>query len=123
MTVAADLRASPRAAWNLLVDTERWPEWGPSVRAVECDDRRVHAGSRGRVRVPGGFWVPFRVTGFEDGRRWSWDVARLPATGHRVTPAAGGCRVVFEVPPLAAGYVPVCRRALANVARLLADAD
>jgi len=140
ITVAARLRVAPGAAWDALVDTATWPEWGPSVTAVDCDRRRVRSGTRGRVRLPGGVWVPFRVTDFEAGRRWRWRVARVPATGHRVEPVAPGrgdtrradagtapeassgpeCRVVFELSPLAAGYTVVCRRALDDLAALLA---
>ena len=158
LEVAARLAAPPAAAWDALIDTERWPAWGPSVTDVDCEDHRVRAGSAGRVRLPGGVWVPFRVTHLAN-RRWTWRVARVPATGHRVESvdgnATGGeedsasdddasgddasgddasgddasgdddagegqaCRVVFEVPPLAAGYVPVCRRALGDLATLL----
>jgi hypothetical protein len=43
----------------------------------------------------------------------------IPATGHRVEPVDGDrCRVVFEVPLPAAGYVPICRRALDRIAKL-----
>jgi hypothetical protein len=129
------------AAWTLLTDVTRWPEWGPSVREVDCDPdqldegRFVREGTRGRVRLPVRAWVPFRVTSCAD-HRWTWRVGlpaarrrraaidRTPsvaATGHRVEPTEDGCRVVFEVPPLAVGYVPVCRRALGTVARLLED--
>jgi len=138
LAVTARLAVAPETAWDALVDTERWPAWGPSVTDVECEDRRILAGSTGRVRLPGGVWVPFRVTHLAD-RRWTWRVARVPATGHRVesvggsatgeggrndasgddTNWRGACRVVFEVPPLAAGYVPVCRRALGDLATLL----
>lgn len=115
--------APAAAAWDLLVDTHRWPEWGPSVRAVECSDRRIAADSTGRVRVPGGIWIPFTIetcSPRSDGAgRWTWRVARIPATGHRVEPCEGGCRVGFEIPLLAAGYVPVCRRALDRIERLL----
>ncbi len=139
LAVDARLAVAPETAWDALIDTERWPAWGPSVTDVDCDDRRVLTGSTGRVRLPGGVWVPFRVTHLA-GRRWTWRVARIPATGHRVESVDGGvtdgdgdgtgaggddaseedeCRVVFEVPPLAAGYVPVCRRALGDLANLL----
>lgn len=126
--VSGRLAVAPATAWDALVDTERWPAWGPSVRDVNCDQRRIRANSTGRVRLPGGLWVPFRVTAFEDGRRWTWSVARVPATGHRVepvTPESGDgptvCRVVFEVPLLAGGYVPVCRRAIGDLERLLGE--
>jgi len=114
--------ASADAAWELLTDTARWPEWGPSVSAVESTDRRIRPGSAGRARVGGpdlGLWLPFEVTACEP-YRWTWTVARIPATGHRVDPRDGGCRVAFEVPPAAAAYVPVCRRALGRIATLLA---
>jgi hypothetical protein len=113
-------------AWALLTDTARWPEWGPSVAAVDASAGVVAEGTTGRIRLAGlGVWVPFRVdscTGDEGGRRrWTWTVARLPATGHRVDPLGDQCRVTFEVPLLAAGYVPVCRRALDRIADLVAD--
>lgn len=72
----------------------------------------------------------FRVTEVEEGRRWRWRVARVPATGHRVEPGTAGrdgaapgreCRVGFELSPLAAGYAVVCRRALDDPAALLED--
>ena len=52
--VAARLRVTPETAWDALVDTATWSEWGPSVTAVDCDRRRVRAETRGRVRLPGG---------------------------------------------------------------------
>lgn len=111
------VRADREAAWELLTDTRRWPEWSPTVGAVEADERRIRAGTTGRVRVAG-LRLPFEITSCE-GYRWTWDVARVPATGHRVDAADGGgerCRVVFELPVLAAGYAPVCDRALDRIA-------
>jgi hypothetical protein len=116
--------ATPDDAWDLLVDTDRWPEWGPSVGAVDCADRRIGPETTGRVRVAG-VWFPFAVETFEDSgrdRRWTWRVARVPATGHRVEATPDGrCRVVFEIPPLAAGYAVVCGRALDSIEGLLTN--
>jgi hypothetical protein len=68
-----------------------------------------------------GVWVPFTVTSCVD-RRWTWSVARVPATGHRVESlAADRCRAVFEVPVVAAAYVPICGRALRRLDRLATD--
>lgn len=126
LEVARRMAAPREDCWELLTDTERWPEWGPSVRAVESPTRFIEPGTRGRVRVPGGLWVPFRVTDCAD-YRWGWRVGRpggtprLPATGHRVDRLereGEGCRVVFEVPPTAAPYALVCRRALKRIGRL-----
>jgi hypothetical protein len=64
--------------------------------------------------------LPFAISTFEPGARWSWRVAGVPATGHRVEPTSDGCRIVFEVPIVAAPYAAVCRVALRRLARLLA---
>ncbi len=116
--------AAPEVVWDLLVDTTRWPEWGPSVTAVELDHdgSRIRATSTGRVRTAVGVWVPFRITDFDDARRWSWVVAGIPATTHTVDPAPGGCRVGFGVPLLAAPYTLVCRVALERIDRLARNA-
>ena len=122
LDVARDLDAPPAAAWGVLVDTRSWPAWGPSVREVRCDPPVLRvAGQRGSLRGPVGPWVPFTITELEPGHRWSWRVAGVGATGHRVEPTATGCRVVFEVPRLAAPYALVCRLALARIAELVED--
>jgi uncharacterized protein YndB with AHSA1/START domain len=119
-TLEVDRRfdASAETVWDVLIDTERWPEWGPSVRSVECPDRRIRAGSRGRVETVGGLDLPFEITACEE-YRWTWRVARIPATGHRVEPLDRGCRCVFEIPLVAAGYAPVCRIALSRIASMV----
>ncbi|MDG5820425.1 SRPBCC family protein [Natronococcus sp. A-GB7] len=115
------LAARPAAAWELLVDTRRWPEWSPLISGVDATDARVRAGTTGRVRIPG-TWLPFEVVDCTD-RRWTWRVARISATGHRVDElAADRCRVVFELPLSGAGYAPVCLRALERIESLL-EAD
>jgi len=119
--VSREYDASPAAAWRLLANTEHWPTWGPTVSAVRPPAEPIREGVTGEVQVLGGPWVPFEVTAVEgaagdDVRRWTWSVARIPATGHRVERTDAGCRVVFEVPLLAGGYVPVCQRALGDLA-------
>ena len=124
--VGRDVPATREAAWRVLTDTEQWPEWGPSVSAVESSDRLIQRGTTGRVRTPVGISLPFEITSCRD-YRWTWDVAKIPATGHRVdaveTTDGEQCRVVFEVPLIAAGYVPVCRRALGRIAASLAESN
>jgi len=114
--VARAVDAPADRVWNLFTDTARWPEWGTSVGAVESDDRRIREGTTGRVRVLG-TWVPFRIETCRD-RRWTWRVAGVPATGHRVESLDGRSLAAFEVPLLAAPYVVVCERALRAIARL-----
>lgn len=104
--------------WDVFTDTERWPSWGPSVRDVECPDRYVETGSTGEVQIPGGLWVPFEITSCS-GYRWDWDIARIPATGHAVEQLPDErCRASMDMPVVAVGYAPVCRRALGRIARI-----
>lgn len=119
--VSREIGAPGSAAWDLLTDTGWWPDWGPSVTDVDCEDERIRPGTTGRVRLPLGLWVPFEVTAVDERNyRWTWRVAGVASTGHRVEPAGHKrCRVVFELPLIAGGYVPVCDRALARLARRL----
>ena len=112
--------APPEEAWELLVDTQRWPEWLPLISGVEATDRRVRTGTTGRVSLPG-VWLPFEITSCGD-YRWTWQVARLPVTGHRVDDLDDDrCRLVFELPLRASGYAPVCLRALERIETLLEE--
>lgn len=126
LEVARRIDAEPKAAWHLLVTPERWLDWGPSVRAVDCADEQIEKGTTGRVQVPGGLWIPFEITtcrgpSKDQTGRWVWRIAKIPATGHRVESVGGGCQVVFEIPLAAAGYAPVCSRALDQIEKLLVD--
>jgi hypothetical protein len=118
--VSREIDAPAETVWSLFTDTDYWPDWGPTIGAVELDDSdatRIVQGTTGRVRVAG-LWLPFSITTCAD-YRWTWSVARIPATGHRVEPLDDDrCRAVFELTPLAAGYAPVCRTALRRLDRL-----
>jgi uncharacterized protein YndB with AHSA1/START domain len=122
VSATTDIAAPAARVWSILIDTEAWPVWGPSLNRAECAGRFITAGSRGRVRTVLGVWLPFEILRFDDGRYWSWKVAGVPATGHRVEPlGAGACRLSFEVPMLAAPYLVVCRVACARI-RTMAEA-
>ncbi len=123
ITVTRKIPVRRDAAWDLLKNTQRWSEWGPSVRAVECDQQFIDAGTTGRVQTVGGLWVPFEITTCMS-YRWSWRVMGVPATGHRVDcPSTGspddGCQVLFELPIFAAWYTSVCSRALDRIESIL----
>jgi len=120
LVVEQHVAADRDRVWTILTDTERWPEWGPSVTGVDSSDRFIETGTTGRVRLPGGLPLPFEITGC-GGYRWTWEVARLPATGHRVETAEGGCTVGFELPLYAVPYAPVCRRALDRIEALATE--
>lgn len=124
LEVAATLEVPAADAWALLTDTHAWPQWGPSVRAVESPQRFIGSGTRGRVQTTPGLWLPFEITDWEEGRAWNWRVAGIPATGHRVTPVtATSCRVVFTIPRWAPFYVPVCRLASIRLSALAQAAE
>lgn len=126
MWFTREIEAPAGAAWALLTEVARWPAWGPSVRGVDLDGggRVIGLGSTGRVRPMVGPGLPFVVDAFTDvdpaQRSWSWRVAGVPATGHRVEDLGDGrCRVGFRVPAPAAPYGLVCRVALHRIDHLL----
>jgi uncharacterized protein YndB with AHSA1/START domain len=120
METSVEIKAPASAAWKLLTDTSRWPQWGPSLSCVESAERFIGPGSTGRVQTIFGVWLPFRVTEFVAGQRWGWEVAGIPFTGHRVESLGPDrCRVVFEVPLLATPYLAVCRLAAERIRNIL----
>ncbi|MFC6718443.1 SRPBCC family protein [Natrialbaceae archaeon GCM10025810] len=141
LEVSHVVAAASEDAWDAIVDTHRWPDWSPLIEGVESSERRLEAGTVGRILVEPSFasgsvrlpfprtsvWLPFEITDCsERNRRWSWTVAGLPGADHRVDHLAGGrtrCRIAFELPPAAVGYVPICLRALERLEDLLTDAD
>jgi len=122
LEVSADIASSAAVAWRLLTDTHAWPQWGPSVRAVDATARFITAGMTGRVQTTPGLWLPFEITDWQQGRAWAWRVAGVPATGHRVAPlTTSSCRVAFTIPRWAPFYVPVCRLALRRLDALATE--
>lgn len=109
------IKAPPAAVWAALTDTQAWPDWGPSVQAVDCEDRWIRAGSHGRVKAFG-LWVPFEIDDFEAGQRWSWKVAGVRATEHAVLADDDGTVLVFGVPWYAPMYLTICAIAARRIA-------
>jgi hypothetical protein len=118
------IAAPSTAAWDVLVDLDAWPKWGPTVSRARLDpphtELALHA--TGAVDTALGFAVPFVVTEFEQGRHWAWKVAGIPATHHRVEPVGSRARVTIAVPWWAAGYLAVCSIALRRIDAMLSDA-
>jgi hypothetical protein len=118
-TVEHRVAAPPDAVWNVLVDLDAWPQWGPTVQRaelVESGPLTLH--SRGRVWTPFGVALPFTITEFEAGRSWAWEVAGVGATRHGVDADGDGCRAWMSAPVWATAYLPVCAIALARIARM-----
>lgn len=119
METSSRIPAASSTVWRLLTDTRQWPRWGPSVRAVECRERFIGPDSSGRVRTAVGLWLPFQITDFEKDVAWSWVVAGIPATGHRVQAISpDSCRLTFTVPAWAPFYLPVCAAAIRRIGKL-----
>lgn len=115
--VYRDMCVSCDVVWDIITDTTRWIEWGPSVIAVKCRDRYIRKGTMGQVQTAIGMWVSFKITDYEEGKYWSWRVFGIPATGHRIESKRQGiCRLIFEIPLIIAPYVIVCKGALQRIA-------
>lgn len=116
--------APPQAAWDLLVDLDAWPRWGPSINGAELDPpyQLLGPGVTGTVRTALLVRVPFVITEFEPGTCWAWRVAGIPATCHRVDPEGDGARITFGVPRWAPAYLVVCDIALRRIAKMLVEA-
>lgn len=122
MRVSKRIGAPVEVVWKILIDTRLWSVWGPSVERVECPQRWISAGVKGRLKTAVGLWVPFEITVFEEPLYWDWKVAGIPATGHRLTAkGANNCELAFEIPCGAFLYAPICRRAAGNISRLATE--
>lgn len=107
-----EVAAAADVTWNLLIDTRQWPQWGPTVTGVRLDHEGhlLRPESTGAVRTPLGLWLRFEVEDWVDHgvrtRSWSWRVAGVPATGHRVTELGQGrSRLSMGVPTWAPAYL------------------
>lgn len=113
---------APSIIWDIITDTTKWPLWGPTVKGVQYPERFIHKGSKGRVLTVLNVWLPFDIVEYEHARFWTWKVASVRATGHRIRAVDGGyCDLWFDVPLLAAPYTLVCRLALGRIGNLLSD--
>jgi hypothetical protein len=117
------IAAPSSAVWNVLVDLDAWPKWGPTVSRARLDlphtELALHA--TGTVQTALGLAVPFVVTEFEPGRHWAWKVAGVPATHHRVEAVGNHARATIAVPWWAAAYLAVCSVALHRIDAMLSD--
>ena len=87
--------------WDVLFDVERWPEWTPTIDAVErLDDGPLHVGSRARVRQPRLPRASWTVTEVVAGRSFTW-VASGPGmrtiARHEVVPDESGSTLRLSI--------------------------
>lgn len=68
-----DINAPAPEVWSVLADVTRWPDWTPTmneVRLLEGD--RLGAAGSAEVRQPKLPKAVWKVTEFDDGRRFAW---------------------------------------------------
>ena len=119
LTVSRHFNAPAEAVWRVLVDTDAWPKWGPTVAGADLDGDLLTLGATGRVQTPVGVALPFEITDFDPGRRWAWAVAGVPATSHSVEPDGTGCRASMAAPWWAPAYLPVLVIALQRIEKMV----
>ncbi len=113
------IEAPASVLWELLTDLDRWPDWGPSLRAASLHDGRFEPGATGTLTPVVGPDLPFEITAVETGAGWAWKVAGIDATDHTVEPLGDDrCRVGFGVPWPVAPYLAVCGVALRRLDEL-----
>jgi uncharacterized membrane protein len=91
----------PDVVWPVMVDIERWPDWTPSITAVERLDASLFGiGSRVRIRQPRLKTMVWQVSQFREGRLFVWD-ARSPGVfivgSHEVKARAHGSTVILKI--------------------------
>jgi len=124
LTVAAVGPADPAVVWDRYVHPDRWSEWSPQIRRVDCPDGQIRAGSRGQVHGPCGLTAGFQVLDVDtENRSWTWRVVVAGVTltlGHAVQARGSGTRTTLDLsgpPPVVLGYAPVAYLALSRLVR------
>ena len=122
ISIGKRYKTSPDVLWNVITDTDQWPLWGPTVKSVDLAERFIRQGSKGRVLTAVGIWLPFVIVEYDHAQFWSWKVASVKATGHRILSTnTEDCSLWFEIPMMAAPYGLVCRMALDRIGNLLSE--
>lgn len=123
LTADRMIQAPASAVWDVLVDVDTWPLWGPSLTGARLDAREegLRLGSTGHVQTLLGVSLPFVITEFDPGRYWAWSVAGIPATKHRVSRVDDRTRVSILVPWWAAPYSGICVIAMRRIERLVVE--
>ena len=137
-TVSIDCAAPPEAAWALLADPRRWPQWARPVRRVtitrghDAQPPMLAGGQLLVVHGPRAVALRTRIDRVERGRRYDWTVDLVGPWSlhgmHAVEPTSAGCRLVADhhvsgpgasvARPASAIAARWSRRSLCRLARL-----
>lgn len=77
VSVARDMAATPEEVWTIIADHEAWPDWFPSVDAVEVVGRPEGIGGERLVTVKGMGRVEEEFNAWEPGRRFGFTVVAM----------------------------------------------
>ena len=66
ISICRNMASPPETVWGTLTDTQLWSIWGPSVLDVDCQDRHIRLGSKGRVHSLYSVWLPYTDSEFTD---------------------------------------------------------
>lgn len=89
-TTTTTIAAPTRDVFDLLIDIAAWPQWTPTMAAIEPHDRGpLEVGSTALVRQPKLRPAVWTIDALEPGQRFSWHTSgrgyRIDAD-HRLTP-------------------------------------
>lgn len=119
ISICRNMAAPAESVWDILTDTQLWSIWGPSVFAVDCRDRHIRLGSKGRVQTLFSLRLPFTICEFRDLDFWSWRIGSYSATGHKLIRTCDtSSTLCFDMPWWAAAYLPVCWLALIRIGKI-----
>jgi len=113
------IQASPVVAWRWLADFARWPEWTPTVDAVDVlDPGEPGIGTRVRLHQPRLRPAEWVVERWRPEREFAW-ASRRPGlrsiASHVLAPEPEGCEVILAFSldgPLALLAAPMGRKTI-----------
>lgn len=92
---------APERVWAVLADVERWPEWAPTVTAVQAlDPGGLRLGARYRLEQPKLAAAVWTVAALQEGRSFTWENVNPGVRSlafHLVEPVEGGTRLTLRV--------------------------
>jgi uncharacterized protein YndB with AHSA1/START domain len=100
-SITIDIVAPAERVWRVMSDTDRWPEWTPSVTSITwMDGGAFTVGSQAVIRQPKLPPARWQVTAIEAGRSFTWISGGpgLRIVGrHWVEPTAAGSRATLSL--------------------------
>lgn len=95
-----DIEAPAERIWDVMADVAKWPEWTPSVLAVEDVTPGLGLGGSALVDARATPKTRWTVTRWEPGHGFDWQTRFRGTTttgGHWIEPHAGKNRVTLSI--------------------------